>query len=81
MNLSDWIGTLGVTLLLIAFALNIAKKITAESKSYLLLNIAGAGLAAVSSYMIRFWPFVVLECVWVVATFVALIKSPEKNIK
>jgi len=36
MALSDWIGTLGVTLLLIAFALNIAKKITPESKSYLI---------------------------------------------
>ena len=39
MALSDWIGTLGVTLLLVAFALNIAKKITPESKSYLILNI------------------------------------------
>jgi len=77
MNLSDWIGTIGVTLLLVAFALNIAKKITPESKVYLLLNIVGAGLAGISSYMIGFWPFVVLESVWVIATFVALIKVPQ----
>lgn len=75
MALSDWIGTAGVTLLLIAFALNIARKISPESKSYLLLNIVGAGMAGISSYMIQFWPFVVLESVWVIATFAALIKS------
>jgi hypothetical protein len=78
MALSDWIGTLGVTLLLVAFALNIAKKISPESKSYLILNIAGAALAGVSSYMIAFWPFVILESVWVIATLIALIKSSQQ---
>jgi hypothetical protein len=78
MALSDWIGTLGVTLLLVAFALNIAKKITPESKSYLILNILGAGLAGVSSYMIHFYPFVVLESVWVLASFLALFNSNKK---
>ena len=74
MSLSDWIGTLGVTLLLIAFALNITKKISPQNTSYLLLNIFGAGLAGVSSYMIQFWPFVVLESVWVIASFIPLLK-------
>jgi hypothetical protein len=78
MALSDWIGTLGVTLLLIAFALNIAKKITPESKSYLILNILGAGLAGVSSYMIHFYPFVVLESVWVLASLLALFNLNKK---
>jgi hypothetical protein len=78
MDLSSWIGTFGVTLLLIAFALNIAKKLSATSKIYLGLNIVGAGLAGISSYMIEFWPFVVLESVWVIATFIALLK-PSNN--
>jgi hypothetical protein len=78
MILSDWIATIGVTLLLIAFALNIAKKISPESRSYLLLNIVGAGMAGISSYMIQFWPFVILESVWVIASFVPLIKSFKK---
>ena len=75
MNLSNWIGTIGVTILLIAFALNILKKITPESKVYLSLNIIGAALAGISSYMINFWPFVILESVWVLASIMALIKS------
>jgi hypothetical protein len=75
MNLSNWIGTIGVTVLLFAFALNILKKITPESKIYLSLNIIGAVLAGLSSYMINFWPFVILESVWVLASITALIKS------
>ena len=75
MNLSNWIGTIGVTVLLFAFALNILKKITPESKIYLSLNIIGAALAGLSSYMINFWPFVILESVWVLASIMALIKS------
>ena len=67
--------------LLIAFALNIAKKITPNSKLYLILNILGAGLAGVSSYMIQFWPFVVLESVWVIATLIALLKSIKDESK
>lgn len=78
MGISDWIGTIGVSLLLIAFALNIAKQITPESKSYLVLNIVGAALAGISSYMIQFWPFVILESVWVIATCIALIKTSTK---
>jgi hypothetical protein len=77
MSLSDWIGTIGVTLLLIAFALNITKKISPEMPTYLLLNIFGAGLAGVSSYMIQFWPFVVLESVWVIASLLPLLKKKK----
>ena len=78
MSLSDWIATLGVTLLLIAFALSLAKKISSESRSYLVLNIVGAGLAGLSSYMIGFWPFVILESVWVIASLIPFIKSFRK---
>jgi len=78
MNLSDWIATLGVTLLLVAFALSLAKKISSESKSYLVLNIVGAGLAGLSSYMIGFWPFVILESVWVIASLIPFIKLFKK---
>jgi hypothetical protein len=80
MSLSSWIGTIGVTLLLIAFALNISKKVSATSKTYLLLNFFGAALAGVSSYMIEFWPFVILESVWCIATLIALLKPSHETI-
>jgi hypothetical protein len=75
MDLSSWIGSAGVTLLLLAFVLNLINKLPSDSVFYLLLNVVGAGLAGVSSFMISFWPFVILECVWVVASLIPLIKK------
>jgi hypothetical protein len=75
MNLGELTGTFGVSLLLVAFALNLVKKLKSDSTTYLLLNIAGAALAGLSSYLINFWPFVVLESVWMVSSLLILLKS------
>ena len=58
------IGSAGVTLLLVAFFLNLMKALRADGWLYLLMNFAGASLACYSSYLIRFMPFVVLEGTW-----------------
>jgi hypothetical protein len=75
MSAGELIGTIGVSLLLLAFALNLAGKLAAASRPYLLLNIAGAALAGLSSYLIAFWPFVVLEGVWTISSLVMLIRT------
>jgi hypothetical protein len=75
----ELVGTIGVSLLLIAFALNLAGKLNSGSTAYLTLNVIGAALAGISSYMISFWPFVVLEGVWTASSMVMLIKSLRKN--
>ena len=66
------IGSVGVTLLLIAFLLNLAKVMRAEGLPYLTLNLIGAGLACYSSYLIRFMPFVVLEGTWALVAMLAI---------
>ena len=70
MGISDISGTLGVTLLLLAFFLNLFGWIKKENKSYILLNFAGAALACYASVLINFLPFIILEGTW---SFVALI--------
>ena len=79
MELSDWLGTLGVSLLLVAFFLNLFKKLVVESRIYSLLNIVGAGLCGVSAYLIQFYPFVVLESVWVLVSAFALFKNVSRE--
>ena len=74
-SLATLIGFTGVGLLLLAFVLNLAKILKAESLPYLLLNLVGAGLAGLSSWMIDFMPFVILEGTWAVATLVALLRT------
>ena len=53
MSLSELIGTSGVTLLLLAFALNLMGRLGANDKSYLFLNFLGAALACMSVFTQR----------------------------
>jgi hypothetical protein len=69
------IGSIGVALLLMAFLLNLAKVLAQDSWPYLGLNVVGAGLAAYSSYLIGFMPFVVLEGTWTMVTAVAVARK------
>ena len=71
------VGFVGVTLLLIAFFLNLFRLLKAESNAYLALNLIGASLACASSYLIDFLPFVLLEGTWAIVAGVAL----ERNLR
>ncbi|GGC56030.1 hypothetical protein GCM10011387_06990 [Pedobacter quisquiliarum] len=75
MSTSDFLATAGVSILLIAFLLQILKVIRVESNSYSLMNLVGAALAGVSAWMINFMPFVVLESVWVLVSLFNLLKN------
>jgi hypothetical protein len=74
MNFSEIMGSLGVAILLIAFVLNMLKIIGTESLTYLLLNFIGAGIACFASYLIPYFPFVILEGVWAVVSLVSLVR-------
>lgn len=71
-ELSDWTGFVGVAILLIAFLLNILGKIERNKLTYIIMNIVGAGLACLASWMINYLPFVILEATWTVVSIIAL---------
>jgi hypothetical protein len=73
------IGTIGVTLLLIAFGLNILGVLSGRGRVYLLMNIAGALLAAWYAWSGSQIPFLVLEGVWAAAALVRLIATLTKK--
>ena len=77
MKLSDIIASTGVIILLIAFLLNLYKKLPAENKIYSLLNLIGAGICCFASWMVSFYPFVILEGVWAFVALVSLFKVPR----
>jgi hypothetical protein len=74
MNFSEVMGSLGVAILLLAYILNILKIIGRESQTYLLLNFLGAGIACFASYLILYFPFVILEGVWAIVSLISLLK-------
>lgn len=67
------IGSIGVSLLLIAFGLNLLKKLSESSPLYLMMNFLGALLAAWYAYTGNIYPFVVLELVWSLSALVRLV--------
>lgn len=75
MNYTDIIGTTGVGLILLAYFGNTFNRIKNNSKLFFLLNAAGAGLACYASWLIHYWPFVILEGIWFLVSLVGLIKT------
>lgn len=73
LTLNDWIGFLGVAILLLAFLLQLTGKISKDGWFYIICNILGAGLACLASWMIRYLPFVLLEGTWTLVSLAALI--------
>jgi len=77
MKIPDLLATIGVIILLIAFLLNLYKKIPVQSVSYKVMNLVGAGICCLSSYLIKFYPFVVLEAVWAFVALLSLFNVPR----
>ncbi len=73
MDVTTLIGSLGVALLLLAFFLSLFKFIAQDGFAYIGMNIGGAALACWSSWIIAFMPFVILEAVWCMVAFAALV--------
>ena len=72
---ATWVGSIGVSLLLLAFFLNLFQYLRADGYPYLVMNVAGGSLACISSLQIHFLPFVVLEVTWAAVAAVALAKA------
>ncbi|MEO7444291.1 MAG: hypothetical protein ABIT96_11350 [Ferruginibacter sp.] len=74
MTLTDWIGFIGVTILLVAFFLNLRDVIKKESFTYLFLNVLGAGIACLASVLLNYLPFIILEGCWTIVSAIGLIQ-------
>jgi len=72
MTAADLIGSTGVTLLLAAFSLNLMGHLGRDGAPYAILNASGAGIAAYASWLLPYWPFVMLEGTWCVVSIWAL---------
>jgi len=75
MDSSTIIATIGVSLLLIAFFANLTQIQKQNDWAYLALNFTGAALACFASYLINFFPFVILEGTWAAVASVAIARK------
>jgi hypothetical protein len=79
MTAADWIGSAGVALLLVAYFFNLRGWLKIDSPTYALLNLLGAGLAGLASALLHYWPFIILEAVWVLVSLAALWKNLKQQ--
>ncbi|EAQ49231.1 MULTISPECIES: CBU_0592 family membrane protein [Leeuwenhoekiella] len=75
MTLVDWLGALGVFQILLAYVLNLAKKVTTSDWFFLLLNTIGASMACSASILLEYWPFIILEGVWAFTSLISVIQK------
>lgn len=78
MNFTDWLGFIGVALILLAYFLNITDKIRNKSYTFILLNLIGASLACAASVLLNYLPFIILEGVWAFISLISLLKVLKK---
>jgi len=71
-SISDWIGFIGVSQILLAYFLNVTGKISNNSISFILLNVIGAAMACIASILILYWPFIILEGIWTLVSLYSL---------
>ncbi len=81
MKFPDILASIGVIILLVAFLLNLYRKLPAQSWIYKVLNMVGAGICCFSSYLISFYPFVALEAVWALVALLSLFNVPRGTLK
>ncbi len=74
MTYTDWIGFIGVSILLVAYFLNLTNKIKKDGNAYLLLNIIGASIACAASVLLHYLPFIILEAAWTLISVYSLYK-------
>lgn len=79
MNATDWLGSIGVFQILLAYFLNVTGKISNKDLSFILLNLIGASMACLASVLLEYVPFIILEGAWVLVSVISLIKYRKSS--
>ncbi len=75
MTTVDYISSVGVSLILLAFLLTTLNYLSDKSKIYFVLNMVGAAFACYGSYLLNSVPFIVLEGTWCLVAIIGLMKN------
>lgn len=75
LDLPNLLGIIGVASILTAYFLSLFRNLPTDGYPYLVMNFVGGSLACISSVLIEYLPFVILEGTWAVVSLVALVKK------
>ena len=78
MALIDAIGWIGSLLVVIAYSLNISKKLAPDTLSYYLLNIIGSACLIANTVYHHAIPSAVVNIIWVLIAIAALVRQKQR---
>jgi purine-cytosine permease-like protein len=78
MLLIDAIGWIGSLLVVIAYSLNISKKLASDNLSYYLLNIIGSACLIANTVYHHAIPSAVVNIIWVLIAIAALVRQKQR---
>ena len=73
------IGVIGAIEILLAYALNIYKKISSDAFSFYILNLTGGVLLAFYTYYKEAWSSMGINVVWVIIAVIHIVKFFQKK--
>ncbi len=80
MTTTDAIGFIGVSVLLLAYFLNLSNQIGKDSLVYLGMNFIGAGLACLASVLMNYLPFIILEGSWSIVSAFGILRAFKQKL-
>lgn len=78
--LIEILGWLGSLMVILAFALNIYKKLDSDSVAYYFLNIAGSSLLIINTTYHHAIPSAMVNVVWVLIAVVAIVNKNRRQV-
>jgi hypothetical protein len=73
--MSQAVQVVGALVILAAFAAAQARRLDVRSRTYLVLNVVGAGALALDAWRERQWGFLLLEGVWALVAAFGLVRE------
>lgn len=80
MDLIEIVGWIGAVMLLIAYTLNITKKLSNDSNVFLWVNFFGGALLVINAYFNKVYPFLIVNLFWVIFSAMQLVKPTPKEV-
>jgi len=75
MSTGNWIGSIGVTITLVAYFCMSFRWMSAHGRIFFLMNTVGSALTCFSSWLVAYWPFFVLEGTWALVSLVGFLRA------
>jgi hypothetical protein len=70
----QWVSIGGAMVILAAYLANLYGGLSRDGRTYLALNVLGAGTLTVIAWIERQWGFLLMESVWTAASLLSLVR-------